>query len=473
MDLLLANKKLRWVGCCVILTFGVVLLLLLQINTNPVRNDGRFTWWISDDPNYSSKRRITVDDCKDDLDCSLNGICQNNKNRSCICDAPWSGSHCDILEFEPTSFPQGYGMIPNHTTWGGGILIEHVGDDVLIYHLYVVRITNNCLLEDWTHNSRIDHAVSTNPTGPYQFVDVAIPTQSHNPVPLALPDGTYAIVHIGSGQGNDNGGTNCSAAATAEDSGDDSYSAAMRGRQRRLLQDSTSAAAATEKMGSTIHVSKSLNGPWRPLLNHTLDSSCNNPAPFVHPNGTVYVACRYGKEQTILKRADSIAGPYTDVSNLPTHMSKDVNATDDYYVLEDPQLYLDHRGHFHGIFHAYHSYSNENKNNKSNNHGDHCEQDMVAAHMYSIDGYTWHMSSHAPYGTSLELEDGTYRTLATRERPKPVFTTTTTTSTAAAIPRMTHLVQAVCGSPSCYSPTGCVNCKYKNWDFTLVSALKH
>ena len=42
--------------------------------------------------------------------------------------------------------------------------------------------------------------------------------------------------------------------------------------------------------GSTIHVAKSLDGPWEPLINKL--GGCNNPAPWVHPNGTIY--CTHG-----------------------------------------------------------------------------------------------------------------------------------------------------------------------------------
>ena len=52
-------------------------------------------------------------------------------------------------------------------------------------------------------------------TGPYKFVDVAVPTWSHNAAPIALHDGdgegagTFAIVHIGGGNGAADGGRNC------------------------------------------------------------------------------------------------------------------------------------------------------------------------------------------------------------------------------------------------------------------------
>ena len=46
--------------------------------------------------------------------------------------------------------------------------------------------------------------------------------------------------------------------------------------------------------GSTIHVSDSPAGPWSPLQENTLDPNCNNPSPWVHRNGTIYLVCSGG-----------------------------------------------------------------------------------------------------------------------------------------------------------------------------------
>ncbi|CAJ1941984.1 unnamed protein product [Cylindrotheca closterium] len=367
-------------------------------------------------------------DCSSDLDCSLNGICQNEV---CLCDKPWHGRECSLLDVLPVQFPQGYGMLPNQTTWGGGILVEEQENEAKkrLYHLYVVRMTNNCTLEYWTKNSRVDHAIAESPAGPYRFLDVAIPTQSHNPVPVALKDGTYAIFHIGSGEGGINGGVDCNNSSDYEFGG-------------QMKMEATSD-SNLESTGSTIHVSDSLYGPWRPLVNNTL-GFCNNPAPFVHPNGTIYVGCRHGLKHSTLRRAESVGGPYEEIADIP-------GMSPDGYVLEDPQLYVDHRGHFHGIFHAYQLYPNASN----------CENDVVASHAFSADGIDWHLSKERPYGTQLTLANGKSITLATRERPKPLMQNG----------RMTHLVQSACGVPNCYSRTGCVDCKYKNWDFTLVLPL--
>ena len=55
------------------------------------------------------------------------------------------------------------------------------------------------------------------------------------------------------------------------------------------LQEATEAPTPTTTAGSTIHVAKSLHGPWEPLSPNTL-GGCNNPAPWVHPrNGTIFI----------------------------------------------------------------------------------------------------------------------------------------------------------------------------------------
>ena len=92
------------------------------------------------------------------------------------------------MKFKPVRFPQGYGMAPNTTSWGGGVIYE---PSTKKHHIYVSRMTNDCTLRTWTSNSRIDHAVSsTGPEGPYTFRDVAVNTWAHNAAPIALKGAT-------------------------------------------------------------------------------------------------------------------------------------------------------------------------------------------------------------------------------------------------------------------------------------------
>jgi hypothetical protein len=97
-------------------------------------------------------------------------------------------------------------------------------------------------------------------------------------------------------------------------------------------------------------------------------------------------------------------------------------------------------------------------------HGHECVNSTVSAHQYSVDGYTWGSSLVSPYGTQVELSTGETITVATRERPKLFFDKTG---------QMTHLFNGVCSAPNCPNgpSTGCVDCKYANWDYTLVQPL--
>ena len=77
------------------------------------------------------------------------------------------------------------------------------------YHLFAAAMTNGCLLKRWGSNSRVEHAVSADPLGPFVFRDVAVNVQAHNPAPLRLADGRWVIYHIGQGKNGTNGGRTC------------------------------------------------------------------------------------------------------------------------------------------------------------------------------------------------------------------------------------------------------------------------
>lgn len=76
---------------------------------------------------------------------------------------------------------------------------------------------------------------------------------------------------------------------------------------------------------------------------------------------------------------------------------------------------------------------------------------IVAGHAYSPDGYNWTQSFEEPYTNLIDLADGTVQLVATRERPKLIFT-------AAGEPA--YLTNGACIATSCV-PAGCVDCKSK------------
>ena len=225
-----------------------------------------------------------------------------------------------LLETRQVRRPQGYGMAPAVSSWGGDVLFDGAS-----FHLYVAAMTNNCSLSSWETNSRIEHAVSQSVTGPYVRSDVAVNTWSHNPVAMQLPgigSPRFALLHIGSGSGKRDGGANCSRGAPFD-----------RG------------APLGTTAGATIHVSDSLAGPWRALLNSTL-GPCNNPSPWVHRNGTIFLVCSGGPSGNGLWRAERIWGPWSLVTAT-------LSAPGGVFgVYEDPYLYMS-GDTFHLLFHVY------------------------------------------------------------------------------------------------------------------------
>jgi hypothetical protein len=320
---------------------------------------------------------------------------------------------------------QGYGTQDTVTSWGGGVIYN---ESEGLYHMYVARMANECGLEYWTTVSQVDHAISKTITGPYEFHDKAIDVWSHNPAPVTLPDGTFAIFHIGNGVHSGNV-TDCSKN--------------LNSTKQMKIDDQDVMVNGEEEIGSTIHVSRSLYGPWEPLQNNTLPS-CNNPAPFVHSNGTIFIVCNLH-----LYRTESIRTNWTLVSNVSAPNGPQA-------IYEDPYLYVDHRGHFHLLFHAYKTFP-----------ADTCVNSTVSAHAYSEDGFVWHSNPVQPYDTQVEMHNGTIVTVSTRERPKMFFDKNG---------HPTHLFNGVCSATSCPPPegphTGCVDCKCSGyWDYTLISAL--
>ncbi len=53
----------------------------------------------------------------------------------------WGGEQCNLLQFQPVAFPQGYGMTPNLTSWGGNIVPDPSGTS---YHLFAAEMVNGC-----------------------------------------------------------------------------------------------------------------------------------------------------------------------------------------------------------------------------------------------------------------------------------------------------------------------------------------
>ena len=98
------------------------------------------------------------------------------------------------------------------------------------------------------------------------------------------------------------------------------------------------APAAAGSCTLKMHTASSSAGPWTPYTEATI-TPCggNNPGPWVHPNGTVFIV--FTEQHMGLWRADTWRGPYTLVSTGACGGG------------EDPSLFLNARGEFHCTYH--------------------------------------------------------------------------------------------------------------------------
>ena len=372
--------------------------------------------------------------CATDLDCSLNGLCSSA--HTCVCNKPWSGSACATALFKPVTFPQGYGMAPNLTAWGGGAFYDAATS---MYHAYIHTMNNHCPLRNFQTNSRIDHVVAASITGPYSFRDVAVGVNAANSVPKRLPDGSYAIFHTGDGNKGPNAGPNCSTPSAFSNT----------------TTDTTISFAAPRTKGSQqIHVSQHLDGPWTALSPNTLPA-CGNPAPHIHANGTFFIVCQHH----LLYRSSTIHGPWSLVVDLQSIIDGQGGSVLGKY--EDPFMYQDspkNGANWHIVYHVY------NTSEGTQGGKDACINTTVSGHLYSRDGVAWHASGTPPWGPRIALVGGKAVTVSTRERPYVYFNDAG---------EMTHLFNAVCGNNgddcAAHTGTGCVDCKYEQWDYNLVA----
>ena len=81
--------------------------------------------------------------CHSDLDCSLNGRCDNGR---CRCEPAWSGApDCSSIRFVPGIRASGYRhhepyLSPNRTSWGGGGWYDNVSG---LYLMWVSEMAGN------------------------------------------------------------------------------------------------------------------------------------------------------------------------------------------------------------------------------------------------------------------------------------------------------------------------------------------
>lgn len=373
-----------------------------------------------------------------------------------MCTRPWAGDTCGRMELLPVPPVEGYGFLPNHTTWGGNA-VEWGGK----WHLFAAQIINGCPLSQWESNSECAHAVADSPLGPFEYSDTAVPVWCHNPQVVKYTDAAtgasmFALFHIGDGTPVDGKKPrNCSAASIEWDG-----------------RSPGQAPGSPMSFTGNLQTSSSPYGPW---TSHAGPPNCNNPSPMRHRNGTWYVVCNNAQ----LMRAADVTGPWEVVVPY-VHPQGGVTGT-----YEDAYLYMDTDARWHVLFHVYNSTtvractcqqpawprvghvelccSSPRCYSRLSQPCGACLGTLVSGHTFSADGLSWNVSSVSPYGNTVAVDNGSVLTLSTRERPKLVFNSQG---------QPTHLMNGVCYGVSSCPPTPGVNCKYDFAVATLTQPLR-
>jgi hypothetical protein len=331
--------------------------------------------------------------CSTDIDCSLNGVC--SAEGVCACDSPWTGTQCEILLTAVT--PAGATNVwvgPNTNaslnTWNGPIVRGPDG----MYHLYD-PVYDHASLWSTLYTA---HGVSSSPTGPFDWTAFPnLPVHDINPAALVYPNAS-----------------------------------------------SSSGSTTAIFLGGQIMIADSPDGPFTVTGWSYPGGGGSNPAPIVGRDGMLYLT-NQGTD-TVWTTA-SLDKPWTTFSTIPHPAGLP-------YTVEDPVLWLDPRGRWHIINHAY------NTGERTN-----CTTSHVSHHFFSVDGKTWGWSPQ-PYGHVVNFDNGDWHSFCTLERPNLVF------DAAGLITHINFAADLVTGNEGCAARgKGCVDCKYDDHAGTLVVVL--
>ena len=120
---------------------------------------------------YVTLVMITLISASYGQNCGYNGVWNGS---SCDCDPGWTGSDCSELIILPANSNSGY-RPASTDAWGASVL----KDDSGIYHMWVSVVENNCDIQYWARNSKVVHATSSTPQGPYAYESEAFPVMTH------------------------------------------------------------------------------------------------------------------------------------------------------------------------------------------------------------------------------------------------------------------------------------------------------
>ena len=408
--------------------------------------------------------------CRSALDCQLNGVCVDRK---CECDAAWRGDHCSRLALLPAKKDGGYGSLHSATSsWGGGVHWDpHSGR----WAMSVDEFDRHCGLQTYHHNSRIILAEATTADGPYRFVKALVDAPAMGATPARDPiTGAWVVNHFLNGRAfaGRKANRSCTVCANGTTPKVDKPAHEQSGR----CSGPTPGAVDNDTAIVSYNGSR---GPWLPAPG-IFNTAVVNDAGFFAPNGSLFIAVQVqgpgpascGNRTNFIgvvmaeSLADGMAGRW---KQLDVTFSA-LNDPEPCVNWEGQRIWVDARGHFHVLTHAFQSSPTDYPKDAPT-----CRKDPVTGqfphlcqtyggHAYSLDARHWIVSPDAAYDGTVQYDDGDVVTFRARERPNVIVDQQTG--------ELIALVNAVGNPEENCTTTRNVCGKGKDHSFTMVQMLR-
>ena len=301
---------------------------------------------------------------KNDLDCQLNGRCDETTG-ACTCFDAWRGRECQFLNQGPGDALL---RLPSSSSWGGRVIPAAVPGAP--HHAFISVFGGQCGMNQWGNTSHIVHAtISANETRfdkPATISGIAIPAYAHCVDVAQVNENLWIMVHNGDGlsRGCGFGSPSCPQQpiewlAECHSGNGTTPSGGVRGKPAPPLPRGF-------EPSNGIAWSSSPSGPWKAPPAQALEGFpfCDCPALHVLKNGSIVVWCQPitfnyvpGQEGTTINDIFINQGwgtPFKAFSphiNVPKEFLARAKKAQNAVKFDDPTLWTDENGNWHVLAH--------------------------------------------------------------------------------------------------------------------------
>ncbi|MCJ8012170.1 glycoside hydrolase family protein [Paenibacillus sp. KQZ6P-2] len=289
----------------------------------------------------------------------------------------------------------------DYWVWCGSVIRGEDGR----YHMFASRWSKKLpFTPHWATNSEIVRAVADRPEGPYTFAEVVLPPRgseywdgrvTHNPT-IHRVNGMYLLFYMGTTYEEDMPSPEHNP-IQAGSTLDHPISAKARARQRIGLATSKSVFGPWERSDEPIL--SPMPGKWDSLMT-------TNPAPCIHPDGSVLLIYKaVGSQHDLLRlgvaKAPHYKGPYERLCEEPIFRFDETNDH-----IEDGYVWWSQEARRYEMI-------------MKDMNGGICGEKHAGIHAYSEDGAVWHIFEEPlAYSRKVRWDNGSETIQGNLERPQ-------------------------------------------------------